>query len=367
MHFRSLALAAISLPVFATATAHAETPDAAPADSIIVTAQLREQDPIDVPMALSVVGNEQMDRMGLYEFDALSRFVPGFDVQNQSPNNPGFVMRGITSDSGTASNEPRVSVYQDGVSISKSRGSYVELFDIERVEIAKGPQSTLYGRGALIGAVNIIQNKAQLDNVEAAGRVSYGNYNSWLTEGMVNAPIGEGMAIRLAGRIRKRDGYTENLLGGADFNSADTKAVRGSFHGEKGDLSFDLIGNYQKDTPSGTGFKSIAYNPTDPATGVVIGDRGRNSGAALAAADGFEGGKGLGLDRQVWGVTGIARLKLNDQFNLTSTTAFRRFDALEIFDADGISLPMLTAAEDARGRQFSQEFRLTYDLSLIHI
>lgn len=171
MHFRSLALAAVSLPVFATATAHAETPDAAPADSIIVTAQLREQDPIDVPMALSVVGNEQMDRMGLYEFDALSRFVPGFDVQNQSPNNPGFVMRGITSDSGTASNEPRVSVYQDGVSISKSRGSYVELFDIERVEIAKGPQSTLYGRGALIGAVNIIQNKAQLDNVEAAGRV----------------------------------------------------------------------------------------------------------------------------------------------------------------------------------------------------
>ena len=361
MHFRSLALAAISLPVFATATAHAETPDAAPADSIIVTAQLREQDPIDVPMALSVVGNEQMDRMGLYEFDALSRFVPGFDVQNQSPNNPGFVMRGITSDSGTASNEPRVSVYQDGVSISKSRGSYVELFDIERVEIAKGPQSTLYGRGALIGAVNIIQNKAKLDDYEAAGRVSYGNYNSWLTEGMVNAPIGEGMAIRLAGRIRKRDGYTENLLGGADFNSADTKAVRGSFHGEKGDLSFDLIGNYQKDTPNGTGFKSIAYNPTDPATGAVIGDRSRNSGAALAAADGFEGGKGLGLDRQVWGVTGIARLKLNDQFNLTSTTAFRRFDALEIFDADGISLPMLTAAEDARGRQFSQEFRLTYD------
>ena len=83
-----------------------------------------------------------------------------------------------------------------------------------------------------------------------------------------DGPSGNGLAhghrlvadihhVRLAGRIRKRDGYVENLLGGADFNSADTKAVRGSFHGEKGDLSFDLIGNYQKDTPAGTAFKSI--------------------------------------------------------------------------------------------------------------
>ncbi|WP_163597360.1 TonB-dependent receptor plug domain-containing protein, partial [Klebsiella pneumoniae] len=79
-------------------------------------------------------------------------------------NNPGFVMRGITSDSGSAFNEPRVSVFQDGVSISKSRGSYVELFDMERVEVAKGPQSTLYGRGALIGAVNLVQAKADPHN-----------------------------------------------------------------------------------------------------------------------------------------------------------------------------------------------------------
>jgi len=183
MHIRSLALAAISLSAFSTAAAQAQIAEAEAdaGDAIIVTAQLREQDAIDVPMALSVAGAEQLDRFGLYEFDALSRFVPGFEVQNQSPNNPGFVMRGITSDSGTATNEPRVSVFQDGVSISKSRGSYVELFDVERVEIAKGPQSTLYGRGALIGAVNIVQNKADPAGFAAAGRVSYGNYDSWLS------------------------------------------------------------------------------------------------------------------------------------------------------------------------------------------
>ena len=116
-----------------------------------------------------------------------------------------------------------------------------------------------------------------------------------------------------------------------------------------------------KRQPEGTAFKSIAFNPTDPTTGAVIGDRGRNSGAALAPGAGFEGGKALGLDRQVWGVTGIANLKLSDQFTLTSITAFRKFDTLEVFDADGISLPMLTAAERAHGEQTSQEFRLTYE------
>jgi iron complex outermembrane receptor protein len=198
MTFRMLALTATSLAALSCATAYAaEAPDRD--DIIVVTAQLREQDPLEVPIALTAIGSEQLDRFGIEEFDELSRFVPGFDVQNQSPNNPGFVMRGITSDSGTAFNEPRVSVFQDGVSISKSRGSYVELFDVNRVEIAKGPQSTLYGRGALIGAVNIVQNKARPGVIEAAGKASYGNYNAWMVEGMANAPIGDDMVVRIAG------------------------------------------------------------------------------------------------------------------------------------------------------------------------
>lgn len=368
MMFRTLALATTGLVSLAASAAHAQTtegPDGAdvPANeaTIMVTAQLRVQDPVDVPMTLSVLDEKELDRFGIEEFDELSRFVPGFEVQNQSPNNPGFVMRGITSDSGTATNEPRVSVYQDGVSISKSRGSYVELFDVERIEVAKGPQSTLYGRGALIGAVNIIQNKAHLGEGELFGKLSYGNFNARTFEGMVNAPIGDNVALRVSGRIRERDGYVENLLGGRDYNSADTKAIRGAFRAETGGLTVDVIGNYQKDQPAGTSFKSIAYNPTDPVTGAVLGDTDRNSGAALAAASDFPDGNRLGLDREVWGVTGIANLELNDRFKLTSTSAYRRFDALEIFDADGISLPLLTAAEDAQGKQFSQDLRLNFD------
>jgi outer membrane receptor protein involved in Fe transport len=335
---------------------------AAEADEIVVTAQLREQDPIEVPFALTAYSGDFLESIGVQEFEELSQFVPGFEVQNQSPNNPGFVMRGITSDSGTAYNEPRVSVFQDGVSISKSRGSYVELFDLERVEVAKGPQSTLYGRGALIGAVNLVQAKA--DPSAAAGRVSasYGNYDAWMIEGMANAPLSESAAVRIAGRLKQRDGYVDNLLDGADFNSTDTAAVRAAFRAQPSEaLTVDVIANYQHDEPSGTSFKSRAYSPTDPTTGAVLGGRQPWQGAALAPGAGFEGGKPLGLDRDVWGVTGLVDLELGEAFTLTSISAYREFDSLEVFDADGISLPMLTAAEDARGEQASQELRLSFD------
>ncbi len=256
---------------------------------------------------MSALSGDQLDRLGLDEFEEAARFIPGFSVQNQSPNNPGFVIRGITSDSGTAYNEPRVSVFQDGVSISKSRGSYVELFDLERLEVAKGPQSTLYGRGALIGAVNLVQNKADPGGFAGYASGSYGNFDAWTAEGMLNAPLGEDVAIRVAGRVRKSDGYVANLLGGKDYNSDDTRAARASMRVRSGGLTFDLIGNYQKDTPTGTSFKSIAYRRPIRRPARCWAITGRNSGAALAPAAGFEGGRPLGLNREVWGVTGLAR------------------------------------------------------------
>ena len=360
MSIRMTALAATSAALIASPAA-AQTEVAADAGEIVVTAQLREQNPIQVPIALSVTTGETLERLRLDDFEDFARFVPGFLVQNESPNNPGFVIRGITSDSGAAFTEPRVSIYQDGVSIAKSRGSYVELFDVQRIEVAKGPQSTLYGRGALIGAVNIIENKADPRGFSALARADYGNYDFHVLEGMVNAPLGDGLAARVSGRWRKRDGTIADLLGGRPFNSVDTAAIRGTLHAESGGLKLDVIGNYERDRQSGTPFKSTSFRPTDPATGAVIGDAGRNSGAALAAAAGFDGGKRIGTDREVWGISALASYELSDRLTLNSITAFRRFDAYGAFDADGISLPVLTAADDVVGKQASQELRLTYE------
>jgi iron complex outermembrane receptor protein len=346
----------------ATAGDKPATQDQQQQAAIVVTAQLREQRQIDVPFALTAYTGRQLDQLGVQEFEDLARFTPGLQVQNQSPNNPAINLRGITSDSGDAFFEPRISIYQDGVSISKPRGAYVELFDIDRVEISKGPQSTLYGRGALIGAMNIVQAKPDLADTFGMVRGAYGNYNYWLGEAMINAPLAPTVGVRIAGRYKKRDGYVNNLLGGRDFQSVETGAVRGSVRFKPSSrVTADLIANYQKDTPAGTAFKSLRFRPTDPTTGAVLGGLGIRDGAALAPGAGFEGGKPLGLDRWVWGVSGLIKAELNDAFTLNSVTAYRKFHADEILDADGTSIPVITAADDARSRQFSQELRLTWN------
>jgi len=329
--------------------------------AIVVTAQLREQRQIDVPFALTAYTGRQLDQLGVQEFEDLARFTPGLAIQNQSPNNAAVNIRGITSDSGEASFESRISIYQDGVSISKPRGSYVELFDIDRVEISKGPQSTLYGRGALIGAINIVQAKPDLNDTFGMIRGAYGNYDYWLAEMMLNMPVSPNLGVRVAGRYKHRDGYVQNLLGGEDFQSVETGAIRGSVRFKPSSrVTADLIANYQKDSPSGTAFKSLRFRPTDPTTGAVLGGLGIRDGAALAPGPGFEGGRPLGLERKVWGVSGLIKAELSDTFTLNSITAYRQFDALEILDIDGTSIPVITGADDSKSRQFSQELRLTW-------
>ena len=358
-------LAAATLTGAMTAGSAAWAQEPAPVnnvDDVIVTAQLREQKTIDVPFALTAYSGQFLEDLGIQEFEQLSAFVPGFLVQNQSPNNPGFVMRGITSDSGAATSEARVSMFQDGVSISKSRGSYVELFDLERVEVAKGPQSTLYGRGALIGAVNLVQNRARPGATEAYANIEAGNEGYRMVEGAFNLPVGETAGLRLATRLKTRDGSVENLLGGEDFNAIETRAFRLSGTWTPSDtMRFDVIGNYQQDNASGTSFKSVAYAPADPNTGAVLGGKEPWEGAALTRGAAFDGGKALGLDREVWGVTGLARIDLNAAWTLNATTAYREFTNYETFDADGVSLPLLTAAEDTHGEQWSQDLRLGFD------
>jgi len=354
-------LAAASLFALGAASA-AQAQNATLLEEIVVTAQKREQQSLDVPLALTAFGAERLNDLGVQDFADLSAYTPGFEVQDQSPNNPGFVMRGITSDSTDASAEARVSVFQDGVSISKAQGSYVELFDLERVEVAKGPQSTLFGRGALIGGVNIIQRKAQPGVFEGYLTGQAGDYGHRMAEGAVNIPMTDAAAIRVSGRIRQRDGYVENALGGEDFQSVDTVAGRLAFNLNPSDrVNFDFIVNYQEDKAAGTAFKSGGFSPTDPTTGQVLASRDPWDAAALVAPANFQGGMSLGVDRTVWGVTGLATIELSDAVTLTSTTAARRFESEEVYDPDGLSLPILTGLNDAIGEQFSQEVRINFD------
>lgn len=325
--------------------------------TVYVTLQKREEVLRDVPVAVTAVDANFLDDLGLDEFDQVARFVPGFEVQEQSPNNPGFVIRGITSDSGEANIEPRIAIFQDGVSISRSRGSVVELFDIERVEIAKGPQPTLFGRGALIGGVNIIQAKPEFE-FSAKAAAGFGNFNEIYADGHITGTLVENkLAGRLAGRMRQRDGYVESLNPSEDdYNSQDMAALRGSLlYTPNEDLEFNLILNWQQDEPSGTSFKSGAFEPL-PGKSTDAWDP-----AYLNTFGNFLGGKKLGLERTVQSVTLLTDWNINDNLSLSSITGWRDIDSVEVFDPDGFGLDLLIFAEDYQGEQFSQEFRLNFN------
>lgn len=316
-------------------------------EGLIVTAQRREQIIQEVPVAVTSWEGEFLKTRGLFELDAFSDYVPNLQIQIQSVNNPGFVIRGITSDNGDSRVEPRVSVFQDGVSISKSRGSVVEIFDMERIEVLKGPQGTLFGRGAQIGAVHFIQNKARN---ERSGEITLGigNKGQYLANGFINLPILKDKLFgRIAGIYNARDGVVENRSGGS-LNGKETAAIRSSFRWlASPNTTVDLIFNYQKDTPPGTSFKSGTYAP-------LGGDVSPFSFADL------ERGEDLFINRTVWGTTLLLNQRFNNQWDLNSITAYRQFDSYESFDADGTAAPALWFAEDAKGRQFSQEFRFNY-------
>lgn len=318
-------------------------------DKFEVTAQKRVQFIGEVPIPLTAYTGTFLEQVGVTDYKDLAPFVPGLFIQEQSPNNPGINLRGITTDSGDPRSETRISIFQDGVSISRSRASVVELFDLERVEVLKGPQGTLFGRGAEIGAISLIQNKAKNETTGAL-TLGFGDFNERRLSGHYNAPL---VADKLFGRVAfayaRHDGTIENLADGSALNGKDTTALRTAlrWQPEGGRTTADLILNWQHDNPPGTSFKS----------GVIPTSRGETD--PFTAAE-LNRGRALRVDRTVWGATGILEHQFNDAWSMTSITGWREYDSHEEFDADGARIFLLEFAEDTRGRQFSQELRFNF-------
>ena len=313
---------------------------------VIVTTQKKKQSSLEIPVAVSAVTGSVMEKLNLHQLDDVAQFTPGVQIQLQSPNNPGYVIRGVTSDDGEAYSQPRVSVFMDGVSTSRSRASAVELFDLERMEVAKGPQGTLFGRGAEIGGISIIRHKP-VDNLSGELSMNYGSYNQRQVSGFINTPIIKGkLANRFAFDYDARDGFIKNEAGGR-LNGKNALAFRNSTQWwANDDTSIRLVLDYQHDDYPGTSFHSI--NP-------MYGNSDPNSTANL------EAGKKLGIKRNVGGALLNIDHNINHRWSFISFTGFRAFNSKERFDADGTYLPLLLCQEKGKGTQFSQEFRFNYD------
>lgn len=345
-----------SQTVDAPPTADEATPSDESVGEILVTAQKREQRLSEVPLAIAALSGDTLRELGITKFDELALFTPGLRVQEQSANNAGFVVRGITTDSGSAFDEPRVAIFQDGVSTSRNRGAYVELFDLERVEVAKGPQATLFGRAALIGGINVIQNKANLTEFGGEFEIAAGEDGYRRALGVLNAPIVDGtLGLRIGVTNRQRDGWVPNLEGGDPLQGVEATAYRAvlSFAPSSA-LRFDLIYNHHEDDNSGTAFKSGTFIPAGSSVSPFTPAR------ANITAAGFEGSEPIGLTREVDTVTLLGDWSISDTWTLTSISGWREFASLELNDPDGSAMPFIQGAEEANGEQWSQELRLSF-------
>jgi outer membrane receptor protein involved in Fe transport len=314
---------------------------------VVVSVQKRNQSSLEVPVAVNALSGTDLIKLDVRQFDELSEYIPGMQMQLQSPNNPGYVIRGVTSDDGDSRSQARVSIFQDGISISRSRASAVELFDLDRIEVVKGPQGTLFGRGAEIGALHIIRKKP-VNALSAEVSLGYGSYNRKLADGFINTPILKDKLLnRFAFAFEDRDGFIKNLSGG-DLNGKSTFALRNStrlFAGEK--TMIDLVLDYQRDNYPGTSFKNKQYAPAG-------GDLSPNTMADL------EQGKNLYIKRNLGGGGLFISYDIDRAWKFNSISGFRAFNSDESFDADGTASPLMWISEIEEGKQFSQEFRFNY-------
>ena len=324
---------------------------------IVVTAQKIEQRAVDVPITISATSGERLRELGVSDLDELSNYIPGLNIQEQSANNPGIVIRGITSDSGSAQQAARVTLYYNGVDISRSRGSYQDIYDVDRIEVIKGPQATLFGTASAVGAISIISARPR-EGFSGALTAGYGNFDQQLLSGFLNAGS-DRIAGRLAFAYKKRDGYVNNLAPDQDdLNGQDQLGVRGSLRFTPSErFTADLILTYDRQRNPGTAFISGSLptpsGPADPFGDAFLGGS-PFSEAVLGKAK-------LGLDRDVYDANLTLAWDFAADWTLTLVNGYREFDSLETFDADGSAAFYLEFAELAEGYQASQETRFTYN------
>ncbi|WP_313587545.1 TonB-dependent receptor [Aquidulcibacter sp.] len=267
-----------SQPAFAQSASATAKDAEADGSVVIVTARRRSESVQEVPSTINVLKGAELTESGVFRFSELQFAVPGFYVQNYETRAT-ITMRGIGSqvEGGTSA----VAIHSDGIYQASAAAQLNRLFDVERVEVLKGPQGTLYGRNSTGGAVNIINRKAGA-TFEGELSAGYGSFNTVNVASGVSIPLGEGWGLRLAGSYAKGDGLFTNVVNGQKIGKEDFIGARATLSGEVGAVKVDLFAQYSKDNDSrnivliplqtGTkipllGFDKTAYDdPVNPAT-----------------------------------------------------------------------------------------------------
>ena len=327
-------------------------------EEVMVTAQRREQALQDVPIALQVVGTDLIADIAAEDMGDLDGFVPGLQVSSDSPTQPRYAIRGIQTGDFGVGTDPAVGVYVDGIYAARSGASLLAFNDIERIEVLKGPQGTLFGRNSAAGAISIV-TRQPADDFDALVRLRVGEYGKQRVEGMVNTPFTDDIALRVNGVYNKSDGWVKDAATGKDLWPEENWAVRAALrwdistltsatltwdHDEIDQLARPAIGL----VPVAPGDTTVSY-PPDPATYLDPRD-----------AKVYNDVVGNEESRSLDGLN----LIIDHDFgwaDLRSTTAWRQFETVNREDEDGTNLiaTYFDTANVEDNDSWYQEFKLT--------
>lgn len=320
-------------------------------DGVIVSAQKRDQQILNVPISISAISGETIADLVIEDLDGFSNLVPGLNIRVQSTQRPNFVIRGLSSDEVSPNAQPRVSLFFNNTPITRASGGVLELYDMDRIEVLKGPQGTLFGRGAQIGAVHFL---TKMPANEFGGYVStgFGSYAQKEFSAAINIPIIENkLNTRIAAIYNVRDGYIENTFGGT-LNGKDTKGLRFSLrYLPSKDTKVDFVFNFQKDRAPGVGFVSGRFPNMNGEIDIFSHE------ASL------EQGEELKTDKDVANFSLNFRHNFNESLYLTAITSYQTNKSYERWDGDGTAAAAIDMSETIDANLFSQEVRLNYVFS----
>ncbi|WP_440959910.1 TonB-dependent receptor [Oceanicaulis sp. LC35] len=347
----ALLVSASALPFAATAVAQEASASAEQVrDVVTVTARRREESLKDVPVAVSALSSEQLDQIGAPDITALQALTPNATVQVARGSNSTLIsfIRGVGQQDPLWGFEPGVGLYVDDVYVARPQGAVLDIFDIERIEVLRGPQGTLYGRNTIGGAIKYVTARMDGDPTLMA-RVSGGSYNQLDYMVSASTPLSDTFAVGGAYARYTRDGYGENLTTGQDHYNKDVTAYR---------LSAEWA-------PSDDLFFRLAYDRVEDESNPRHGSR-ILAGALPGSAplnDIYDTNAGLTGENSVSteGLSLTAEWNFSDTLTFKSITAYREGDTDTIIDFDNTPSPVLDIPAYYADDQFTQEFQLAYE------
>lgn len=203
------------LSLLAVAVASASVAQAQTIEEVVVTAQKRTQNLTDVPISISAVTEEQIDKQNAKRLSDLSNTLPNVNMTQGSDSSARLTIRGVGASSRNIGFDTRVGVYVDGVYMGQSPALNQELAELQQVEVLRGPQGTLFGKNTVAGAVNLITKKPSLEETYGSLSLSAGNMDFTQAKFVVNVPLTETLAVNVSGSTLERDGFTKNIYGSA--------------------------------------------------------------------------------------------------------------------------------------------------------